>query len=68
MTLHELKLTYSFTLEEPATITPRCHLANDRVYETEVLGGPFVFVLDSRKKILGVSDIYPAGIKVCAMP
>jgi hypothetical protein len=65
VTLHELKLTYTYTSDEPATITPRCHMINDRVYETEVLGGPFLFVMDARKKILGVGDIYPHGIKVC---
>jgi len=63
-TLHELKLGYTFTADEATSITPRCRLINDRVYETEVIGGPYIFVLDSRKKVLGYSDIYPAGIKV----
>lgn len=29
-----------------------------------MLGGPFIFVMDKRKKVLGYSDIYPAGVKV----
>jgi hypothetical protein len=30
--LHELRLSYTFTAEEATTITPRCRLTNDRVY------------------------------------
>lgn len=45
---------------------PSAHAFRDLThrYETEVLGGPFIFVLDKRKKVLGHSDIYAAGVKV----
>ena len=61
--LHQLFLTYTLTLDEAAEITLRQPLLNDVVYESEVLGGPFVFVFNDRKKLLGFSDVFPDGIK-----
>ena len=42
--MHQLVLDYSFTLEEGADITLRAPGLNDVVYESELLGGPFLFL------------------------
>jgi tripeptidyl-peptidase-2 len=62
--LHQLELEYSLTIDEATEITPRCPVLNNVVYESELLGGPFFFVHDARKKLLGYGDIYPEAIKV----
>ena len=62
--LHQLELEYTMSIDEPAEITPRCPGLNGVVYESELLGGPFYFVFDARKKLLGHGDIFPEAIKV----
>lgn len=57
-TLHELRLEYKTKLDDVTTVQLRMPAFNDRVYETEMIGGPFVFVLDSKKK---VSLVTPNG-------
>lgn len=61
--IHQLCLNYTLTLDEAAEITLRQPLLNSIVYESEVLGGPFAFVFDDRKKLLGFSDVFPDPIK-----
>eukprot|EP00039_Didymoeca_costata_P004104 m.71341 g.71341 ORF g.71341 m.71341 type:complete len:1235 (+) comp12238_c0_seq1:40-3744(+) len=62
--LHELLMIYTFQSEEAGEIKIKFPGLNSKVYESEFLGSPFYFVMDSKNKILGYGDIYPENIKV----
>lgn len=62
--IHELVMEYTFEADEATEITPVTPGLNSKVYDSVMLGGPFSFVLDSEKKLLGYGDIYPEPIKV----
>ncbi|RMZ56485.1 hypothetical protein APUTEX25_001332, partial [Auxenochlorella protothecoides] len=62
---HQLTLTYSLTLVEGGTVTPRFPRLNRLVYDG-ILDGQMHVVTDANKKVLGWGDIYPEGIKLGA--
>lgn len=55
---HQLTLTYSLTLVEGGTVTPRFPRLNRLVYDG-ILDGQMHVVTDANKKVLGWGDIYP---------
>lgn len=55
---HQLTLTYSLTLAEGGTVTPRFPRLNRLVYDG-ILDGQMHVVTDANKKVLGWGDIYP---------
>jgi hypothetical protein len=60
---HTTSPRYSYTLEDAGEIIPKCPPLNNTVYESELSGGPFCLVFDSRKRLLHSTDIYPESVK-----
>ena len=55
---------YVYEADEATEITLVAPAFNTKVYDSALLGGPFLFAFDSQKKLLGYGDIYPEPIKV----
>lgn len=61
--IHKLTLTYKLKLQEGGKITPRIPMFNRQVYDCE-MEGQMVQIFDANKKLMLVSDIYPASVTV----
>lgn len=62
---NQLTLTYTLTLAEAGTVTPRLARFNRLVYDG-VLDGQMLVVCDGNKRVAGWGDLYPESLKLKA--